>query len=208
MNETHETQSELVSRIELIEAMLREGRSRTEYWGWVFVLWGVAYMIAIGWSYSFVIPQLAWTVTMVVAGILTVIIAIKKTRAKTKTPLGRAISAIWCGIGISIFIFCFAAAYSGHSEPHSYIAAVLLFIGAANCASSIALRWLGQFVVALLWWISAVVTCFVPVHWIIPIVLIDAFFGFLCFGIYLMIRESRDRRRRVQAEANARASHA
>lgn len=199
MNEPIETRSELVSRLDLIESMMTEGRRTTEYWGWVFVLWGAAYLIAIGWSFAPATQQFAWPVTMVVAGILTAILASRKARsAKKNTPLGRAIGGIWTGVGISIFIFCFAAASAGHFEPHAYIAAVLIFVGAANCASSIALRWRTQFLVALLWWVSGAVACFVPEPWIVVIVLIDAFFGFIVFGIYLMLRERNDRRRREQ----------
>ena len=33
---------EIGERIALIESMMREGRRRTEYWGWNFLLWGVA----------------------------------------------------------------------------------------------------------------------------------------------------------------------
>lgn len=196
MNEPIETRNELVSRLDLIESMMTEGRRTTEYWGWVFVLWGIAYLIAIGWSFAPATQQFAWPVTMVVAGILTAILASRKARTKSsRTPLGRAIGGIWAGVGISIFIFCFAAASAGHFEPHAYIAAVLILVGAANCASSIALHWRTQFLVALLWWVSGAVVCFVPEHWIVVIVLIDAFFGFIAFGIYLMVRERRDRRR-------------
>lgn len=199
MNGQQETQAELMGRLDVIESMLHEGRRSTEYWGWVFVLWGAAYIIAIGWSYAPIMAPFAWPVTMVAAGILTAIFAIRKTRAKKiQTPLGRAIGGIWAGIGISIFIFSFAVAYSGHSNVSSYDAAILIFVAAANCASSIALRWRVQFLVALLWWVSAVAICFVDVRWIAPIVLIDSFLGFLCFGIYLMVRERRDRQRREQ----------
>ncbi|MHB1937937.1 MAG: hypothetical protein ACYCOR_15310 [Acidobacteriaceae bacterium] len=196
MDERLETQTELLNRIDLIETMLREGRSRTEYWGWVFALWGAAYLIAIGWSYFFAMPQVAWPVTMTVAGILTVILAIRKKRAKPQTPVSRALGGIWGGVGTAIFIFCFAVGASGHAEMHSYIAAIEIFVGAANCASSIALRWRGQFLIALLWWGSAIATCFLPQQAITPILLADALIGFLGFGLYLMYSERRDRRRR------------
>ncbi len=41
---------ELKDRLNLIETMIAEGRRTTESWGWVFVLWGVAYYVAIAWS--------------------------------------------------------------------------------------------------------------------------------------------------------------
>jgi hypothetical protein len=198
MNAQQEMQTELVSRIDLIETMLREGRSTTEYWGWVFVLWGAAYLIAIGWAYTSLMPQLAWPVTMIVAAILTSIVASRKAKRKAKTPMGRAIGGMWVALGSSLFIFCFAASFSGHVEMHSYIAAVEILIGAANCASSIALRWRGQFLMALLWWGSAIATLFVPGTAIIPILIADALIGFLGFGLYLMYSERRDRRRRQQ----------
>ena len=41
---------ELSERLDLIQSMIAEGRRSTESWGWVFLLWGVAYSIAIGWA--------------------------------------------------------------------------------------------------------------------------------------------------------------
>ena len=41
---------ELKDRLSLIETMIAEGRRTTESWGWTFVLWGVAYYVAIAWT--------------------------------------------------------------------------------------------------------------------------------------------------------------
>ena len=41
---------ELKDRLRLIESMIAEGRRSTESWGWTFVLWGVAYYVALAWS--------------------------------------------------------------------------------------------------------------------------------------------------------------
>ena len=41
---------ELKDRLNLIETMIAEGRRTTESWGWVFVLWGLAYYVAIAWD--------------------------------------------------------------------------------------------------------------------------------------------------------------
>ena len=43
-------EQELKDRLNLIETMIAEGRRKTESWGWTFVLWGVAYYVAIAWS--------------------------------------------------------------------------------------------------------------------------------------------------------------
>ena len=42
-------ESEIRERLNLIENMISEGRRTTESWGWSFILWGVAYYIAIAW---------------------------------------------------------------------------------------------------------------------------------------------------------------
>lgn len=193
-----ETQEELLSRFELVEMMVKEGRRSTEYWGWTFVLWGAAYLIAIAWSYWWRQPNLAWPITMITAAVLTTVVAARKKRAKPQTPVSRAIGGIWTAVGVAIFIFCFAVGLSGHAEMHSYIATVEILLGVANCAVSMILRWRGQFFIALLWWISAVATCYVGSQWIIPILVVDTLIGLLGFGLYLMYRESRDRRLRVQ----------
>jgi membrane protein insertase Oxa1/YidC/SpoIIIJ len=193
-----ETQEELLTRFELVEMMVKEGRRSTEYWGWTFVLWGAAYLIAIGWSFWLHQPNIAWPVTMIVATVVTITVASKKKRAKPQTPISRAIGGIWTAVGTAIFIFCFAVGISGHAEMHVYLATVEFMLGIANCAISMTLRWRGQLLIALLWWISAVVTLFVASQWIMPILVLDTLIGFLGFGLYLMYRERRDRRLRVQ----------
>jgi hypothetical protein len=193
-----ETQDELLTRFELVEMMVKEGRRSTEYWGWTFVLWGTAYLIAIAWTHLSHRPDIAWPVSMIAATLLTIIVATRKKRAKPQTPVSRAVTGIWTAVGTAIFIFSFAAAFSQNAETHSYIAAIEIMIGVANCASSMTLQWRGQFMIALLWWISAVVTFFINTRWITPILVIDTLVGFLGFGLYLMYRESRDRRLRVQ----------
>ena len=193
MNEPTESQSELLSRIDLIEAMVQEGRRSTEYWGWVFVLWGAAYLIAIGWSYGSQAPQWAWPVTMIAAAILTAVFAIRKTRNKPRRGVGRAIGCIWVAFSISVFVYFFSVANSGHYETHASTAALEILLGLANGASGLITRSRMQFLVALLWWISGIATCFVGLRFVLPILLIDALLGMIGFGIYLMACERRDR---------------
>jgi len=194
--EQRETQTELLSRLDLIESMVREGRRRTEYWGWNFVLWGAAYLIAIGWSHTSLKPQIAWPVTMIAAWILTMALAGRKKKGTPKTPISRAVGAIWIAVASAIFIFCFAAGSSGHAEMHIFWTGIEILLGVANCASSLVLRWRAQFLMALVWWISAVATSFVSVQAIIPIVIADTFICLIGFGLYLMYCERRDRQRR------------
>ena len=61
---------ELLARLEIVETMLREGRKSTSYHGWAFVLWGVAFLVAIGWMTWLPNGYLAWVVTMPVAALI------------------------------------------------------------------------------------------------------------------------------------------
>jgi hypothetical protein len=186
---------EIGERIALIESMMREGRRRTEYWGWNFLLWGVAYLIAIGWSNFLPAGRaLAWPVTMILAVVLTIVIARRRMRREPKTERSRALGMIWMAMGWGIFVFAFPVTYSGHFEAHAFMAAIEAMLGIAHVASGSMLRWSTQIVVGALWWVAAIATCFVPSGNDVAFIFLAAVL--VCnigFGTYLMIRESRDK---------------
>jgi hypothetical protein len=188
---------ELTERIALIESMMREGRRRTEYWGWNFLLWGIAYLAAVAWS-SF-LPAgraLAWPVTMIAAVLLTVVIAQKRMRHEPKTERSRAVGSIWMAMGCGIFVFAFPAAYSGHFEAHAFMAAIEAMLGIAHFASGSTLRWPTQMVVGGIWWAAAIASCFIPSSNGVAYIFLGAVL--VCnvgFGVYLMIREGQDKAR-------------
>ena len=43
---TNPNDLELAERLSMMEALIVEGRRRCESWGWTFVLWGIAYLVA------------------------------------------------------------------------------------------------------------------------------------------------------------------
>src|SRR5665213_1488170 len=123
MSETQqESQNELPSRIDLIESMMREGRRHTKYWGWTQVLWGTAYLIAIGWAHWLQRPDLAWPVTMIAAAVITIVVSSTRKRVQPPTTTSRSIRAIWIAVGTALFLFCFSVGSSGHFEGHSFLA--------------------------------------------------------------------------------------
>ncbi len=157
-------EGELAERIALIESMMREGRKSTEEWGWNFLLWGIAYFVAVAWS-SF-LPHgggamLAWPITMIFAVLLTIGIARRRTQNKPRTEKSRALQAIWTAMGCGIFVFAFPVAYSGHWQAQSFMAAIEVMLGIAQVASGSFLRWTAQIVVGVLWWAAAIASCFV-----------------------------------------------
>ena len=198
MNEPTESQSELMSRIDLIEAMVQEGRRRIEYWGWTQVLWGSAYLIAIGWSHWSGKPAIAWPVTMIAATVIMVIVISTKKRSQAETTTSRAIWAIWTAVGTALFLYCFSLAFSGHSEIHAYIAAIEILLGVANVSAGLILRWRAPLIAGVVWWAAAVTSAFVRSAWVIPTFVAATLIAMIGFGLYLMMSERRDRSAAVQ----------
>jgi hypothetical protein len=194
---------DISERIALIESMMQAGRKSTEYWGWNFLLWGIAYFVAVAWSSLLPGaggPLLAWPITMIFAVLLTVGIARRRTRNKPRTEKSRALQAIWTAMGLGIFVFAFPVAWSGHFQGQSFMAAIEVMLGIAHVGSGSFLRWPLQIVVGALWWAAAIASCFVNGNGIAYVFLAATFVCNIVFGIYLMVRESRDKARARGAE--------
>ena len=192
---TNEEQ-DLRDRLSLIETMIAEGRRKTESWSWTFVLWGVAYYIAMAWS-AWGHSALAWPVTMAGAGVLTWVFASRMARGQPETTIGRAISSVWIAMGISMFVLLFALGIQGLLEQQIFMGIIAAMLGTANATSSMILKWKVQFACTLIWWITAVVCCDgTPTQSTIAL-LVAIFLCQIVFGIYGMIREARQRRQGV-----------
>jgi hypothetical protein len=195
---------ELNDRLSLIESMIAQGRRTTESWGWMFVLWGVAYYIAIFWT-ALGHSYLAWPVTMTCACVLCgVLISIRK-RSRPNTTIGRALGSIWAGVGISMFLLFFSLGVSGRIDQHIMMACIGAMLGTANAASSMILKWKMQFACALVWWGLTVYACFGGGNALTITFLAAIFFCQIVFGVYAMMREAR--RRRLE-DGNPGAVHA
>lgn len=187
---------ELKDRLSLIESMIAEGRRSTESWGWTFVLWGVAYYVAIAWS-TLAQFGLAWPITMVAACVLMGFIIGRKRSQRgcgSVTTIGRAIRSIWISVGISMFVLLDAIGFSSRSDWHVAVAVTSTLIGTANAASSLTLKWKLQFVCAMVWWSAAVIACFGSDRQCWMTFLVAIFFCQIVFGIYGMISEARRHR--------------
>ncbi len=192
----HTAEQELKDRLRLIESMIAEGRRNTERWGWTFVLWGVAYYVAIAcsaWSHSL----WAWPVTILIAVILTVVGASLRAGNHPETTLGRATGSIWIALGISMFLLFLALGLSGRlTDQHLFVAAISAILGMANGASALILRWKVQFASAVVWWVAAVATCFGSDAQSMIMFLVAIFLCQIVFGIYGVIAEAQERKRR------------
>jgi hypothetical protein len=122
---------ELNERLDLIQSMIAEGRRSTESWGWAFLLWGMAYSIAIAWaswggslsvwghsyvSMGSVRSGLAWPVTMFTAVVVTLAIGLRKGRPRTATSLVRSIVSIWIAVGIAMLVIFPEFGFTGEAR--------------------------------------------------------------------------------------------
>jgi hypothetical protein len=192
----HTTEQELKDRLSLIESMIAEGRRNTESWGWTFVVWGAAYYLAIGWS-ALGHSVWAWPVTIMIAVIVTVVVASLKSGNHPRTTLGRAIGSIWMALGISMFLLFLTLGLSGRlTDQHLFVAVISAILGMANGASALILRWKVQFACAVVWWAAAVATCFGTDAQSTIIFLVAIFLCQIVFGIYGVIADAQERKRR------------
>jgi hypothetical protein len=197
----HTTEQELKDRLSLIESMIAEGRRKTESWGWTFVLWGVVYYLAIAWS-AWGHSAWAWPVTVVIATIVTVVVASLKGGKHPETTLGRAIGSIWLALGISMFLLFLALGLSGRlTDQHLFVAVISAILGMANGASALILRWKAQFACAVVWWLTAVATCFGTDAQSTIVFLVAIFLCQIVFGIYGMIAGEQESKPRGPSHA-------
>jgi hypothetical protein len=190
------TERELKERLSIIERMIAEGRRTTESWGWTFVLWGIAFYLALAWS-AWGHSLWAWPATMLIAGIVTVIVASTKTGNHPQTTLARAIGSIWIALGISMFLLFLTLGLSGRlTDQHLFVAVISAILGMANGASGLILRWKIQLACAVVWWVTVVATCFGSDEHSIIAFLAAVFLCQIVFGIYGIVTELQGRKRR------------
>ncbi len=192
---------ELQDRLNLIEAMIAEGRRSTQNWGWTFVLWGSAYYLAMAWS-QWGHSAWAWPVTMAIAVVATVVAATLRPGKHPPTTLGRASASIWTAAGISMFLLFAALGLSGRlTDPHLFGAVVSAILGLANGASALLLRWKVQLGCAVVWWGAAVASCFGTDAQSTVVFLAAIFLCQIAFGVYGMAADARKRNGRTRMHA-------
>jgi hypothetical protein len=196
-----EDTTELRERLSIIESMIAEGRRSTESWGSTFVLWGVAYYVAMAWS-RWGHTVWAWPVTISIAAVLTTVLAFSQTGGRPRTTLGRAIGSIWIALGISIFLLFFALGLTGRlTDQHLFVAVMSAILGMANGASALILRWKVQLGCAVVWWAAAVATCFASDGQSVIIFLVAIFLCQIVFGICGMIANTQGGKRQAPLHA-------
>jgi hypothetical protein len=196
MSDTADT--DLRQRLELIERVLAEGRRGIEYYGSIFVLWGLGHLIALGWQHFLPYGDWAWGITMSVCAVLATALGFHiNRRQRVHTKLGQVISGIWWAFGGAItvaFIF----------DRQHPLETFFLLIGMANVTSGLGLRWATQIAVGLLWWAAAGFSLALHSQEVQQLAFaVMAVVGEVGFGLYLMAAERRDRAASAEVPAGA-----
>lgn len=191
MMQDHGVDSELRERLSLIESMIAEGRRTTERWGWAFVLWGVVYIAAIGWSVQ-IHNGWPWLVCVAVGLVVTGVGASLRARHRPVTILGRAIGSIWIGLSVSMAVLFTTLGVTGRLvDQHVSVAMAAAMLGLANGASGMVLHWRPQIACAVVWWAAAAAACFGSEEQCGIVFIAAIFLCQIVFGIYAMFAEAR-----------------
>ena len=151
---------ELVQRLELMEAMIAEGRQYTGRNSWIFVLWGVVDLVAMSWQYYF--PHFggrwAWPICLPAGVVLTLAGKAVQRRAPgySKNEECSRVMSVWGMMGLAMGIYVASAMLTHFDWQFSYMAAILMMIGIAHGISAAILRWRMQGLTAAVYWAGGV----------------------------------------------------
>lgn len=182
---------DLKARLSLIESMIAEGRRTTAKWGWTFVLWGVAFYVALAWSAWGAGAEFSWPITMIATAFITSVFISRQTHSNAQTAMSRAVGSVWIATGVALFVVLASLGFSGRLDAHLFVAILGGILGATNAMSSMILKWRLQFACAVVWWATSIAACFTSGKQTMIVFLVAIFFCQIVFGIYGMIKESR-----------------
>ncbi len=194
----------LVARLNLMEAMIAEGRRATGRFGWIFVLWGLVDMAGMGLEVEHPGHVWNWPLVITVGMVLQfAVLGIQRRRGycSSSNTRSRAISAIWGMMGLTLVLYCFTAIFTHQAFSPGYIAAIFMFLGMAHATSALILRWGVQGAVAVLWWGGGMLLFFVSERWFVDIFCGEMLFGMVFFGLYAMWLERRQSPPKVAVNA-------
>jgi hypothetical protein len=197
------TRDDLLQRVALMETMIAEGRRNTGRFGWIFVLWGLVCLSAIGVGYF--LPRSYWVWPIIIASgfvIQFVGIAMRRRRGHwcNENMKSRSVAAVWRMMGVAIILYAVPAAVTHTIHQIAYIAAIFMFLGMAHATSAVILRWGVQGMVAGLWWAGGIATYFVPRDYVITIYVVEMVCCMVLFGVYAMMLERRRAAALVQGQ--------
>jgi hypothetical protein len=87
------------------------------------------------------------------------------------------------------------------TDQHVFVAVISAILGMANGASALIIRWKVQLACAAVWWLAAVAACFGTAAESTLVFLVAIFLCHIVFGIYGVIAEAQEHKRRGPVHA-------
>src|SRR5690348_11805680 len=105
------TRDELVARLDLMEAMIAEGRQATARCGWIFVLWGLIDLAGMALQELYPYRRWNWPIVIALGWLIQFTVFFRQrrraVRACSPNTKGRAMAAIWGMMGVTLTLYCF-----------------------------------------------------------------------------------------------------
>ena len=98
------TRDDLLQRVALMETMIAEGRRNTGRFGWIFVMWGLIYFVAMGWVVFLPFKDWAWPVCVTVGVLVGIVRGRKRTVGSSENQRSRSIEAVWQAMCVAIIL--------------------------------------------------------------------------------------------------------
>jgi hypothetical protein len=190
--EQNRDRDDIVARLDLMQAMIAEGRATTARFGWIFVMWGLLYSIAVTWTAFLPHRSWAWPICITAGVVASITVRNRQRRAGANfaNPRAHSIDSIWRAMGIGITLFSIACAVSHQVAGPVYISAVLFIVGLAHATSALTLRWIAQGIAAAIWWTGGIAALFFTrPDQLFLIFMLATLCGMVLFGIYAMLLE-------------------
>jgi hypothetical protein len=183
------SRDDLVKRIELMEAMIAEGRRYTGRNSWIFVVWGIVDLVAWNWQHysRHFGGRWAWPICLS-AGVLLTLAgkAMQRTdQGYSSGDLCGKVMSVWGMMGLTMGIYIASAMLTHFDWQFSYVAGLLMLLGMAHAISATILQWKVQGIVAALYWAGGV-AIFVLNSWkaTSTIMLLEMGVLMILFGLY------------------------
>lgn len=176
----------------VIRSMIEETKKATAYSGDIYIVWGVATLLAVLGTYLLVVLELYqyiwinWIVFMGLGVVYSVYHGITRERkAEVTTFAGRILGWVWFACGVSLMILAFVAPLAGLYPGMMVPAVVATVIGIGYFITGEVVQWKLFIWLSFLWWVGGAGMMFLKTENILLIFAFLMSLGYLVPGFIL-----------------------
>jgi hypothetical protein len=178
--------------IELIRGMIEETKRSTAYSGDIYIVWGVATLLAVLGTYLLVILKwysyiwINWIVFMGLGVIYSVYHGVTQERkAEAITFPGRILGRVWFACGVGLLILAFVAPLAGLYTGMMVPSVVAIVIGIGYFVTGEVVQWKLFIWLSFLWWVGGAGMMFLKTENILLVFAFLMSLGYLVPGFVL-----------------------